>query len=418
MTDSLEGVTHALRTNEYHDRNDQFYWFIDKLKIRKPFIWDYSRMNFIFTLLSKRKLTWFVDQKRVEGWDDPRFPTIRGVLRRGLTVEALKEYIYMQGPSKNILLLEWDKLWAVNRKVIDPITPRFTAVTDADRVKVHIAEGPATPYSKEIPKHKKNPDLGNKMTVFASTVLLDAADAAEIEDNEELTLMDWGNIIVTAIHKDATGKVTSIDAKANFDGDFKKTKKKITWLADTEKTIPLTLLDFDFLITKKKMEEEDNFEDFLNPHTVFEVPAHGDANLASLKKGDRIQIERKGYYICDEDYKQGSPLKLILIPDGKAKTTGVEAEANKTVIPANTAAKGAKSAAPASTKGAKAAAAAPASATGSSSSSSSSSSNPQEFAKAVSGMYYLPPIKTLSSTETLGKSVSGMYHLPSLDSSK
>lgn len=87
-----------------------------------------SRVNFVYTLLSKRKLHWFVDNKLVSGWDDPRFPTVRGIRRRGLTVEALKQFMLAQGPSQSQMLLEWDGIWATNKKVIDPVVPRFWAI--------------------------------------------------------------------------------------------------------------------------------------------------------------------------------------------------------------------------------------------------------------------------------------------------
>jgi glutamyl-tRNA synthetase len=132
IVDSIEGVTHALRTNEYHDRNAQYYWFIEKLGLRRPAIWDYGRLNFVYTLLSKRKLNWLVNNNRVRGWDDPRFPTIRGILRRGLTVQALQEYILMQGASQSTLNLEWDKLWSLNKRIIDPTAPRYTVLDSKD----------------------------------------------------------------------------------------------------------------------------------------------------------------------------------------------------------------------------------------------------------------------------------------------
>lgn len=92
-----------------------------------------SRINFVYTLLSKRKLKAMVEEKHlVEGWDDPRFPTVRGMRRRGLTIEALTQYMLAQGPSQAVTSLEWDGIWSMNKKVIDPIAPRYTAVLKKD----------------------------------------------------------------------------------------------------------------------------------------------------------------------------------------------------------------------------------------------------------------------------------------------
>lgn len=316
IVDSIEGVTHALRTTEYRDRNAQYEWMLNALKLRKVHIWDFSRVNFVRTLLSKRKLQWFVDTGRVSGWNDPRFPTVRGVRRRGMTVEGLQAFIISQGPSKNILNLEWSSIWAANKKVIDPVVPRHSAVVAEDMVTITLAGGPEKPYKEERAKHKKNPDLGQKPVVFSSSVLIDQEDAVTLKDGEEFTLMDWGNAIVEKIHKDGD-KVTGIDAKLHLEGDFRKTEKKISWLADTDDKVKCDLVDFDHLITKEKIEEGENFEDYLTPQTEFHKDAYGDLNVANLKEGDIIQFERKGYYRLDKPATASSPAVFFTIPDGK-----------------------------------------------------------------------------------------------------
>ena len=179
VVDSLEGVTHALRTNEYHDRNPQYEWFLQALGLRHVDIWDYGRLNFVYTLLSKRKLQWFVDHGVVSDWSDPRFPTVRGIRRRGMTIDCIQQFILSQGPSQQIINMEWDNIWALNKRLIDPVVPRFVALPEAQLVKATIAGAPPA-HEKQVPKHKKNAELGMKTTVYDSQILLEQADAARL----------------------------------------------------------------------------------------------------------------------------------------------------------------------------------------------------------------------------------------------
>lgn len=320
IVDSLEGVTHALRTNEYRDRNPQYAWMIEALALRKVVVWDFSRVNFVYTLLSKRKLHWFVDEKLVKGWDDPRFPTVRGIRRRGMTVEALRQFMLAQGPSQAQLMLEWDSFWALNKKVIDPVAPRHWAIAKEGMVTATIND--AVEEEKDVPLHKKNPDVGTKKTVYSKNVILEKEDADSFEDKEEVTLMDWGNAILKSKSDGA------LEFDLHLAGDFKKTKKKITWLALPSPNHPLihaTLLDYDYLITKKKLDENDSVEDFVTPVTEFRTECWADANVSKLSKGDIMQFERKGYYIVDGIYDDTeSPvsgakrMEFVKIPDGRA----------------------------------------------------------------------------------------------------
>lgn len=100
IVDSCEGVTHALRTTEYHDRNPQYEYICKAVGLRVPYVEDFSRLALVNTCMSKRQLTWFIDNKKVESWSDPRFPTVRGILRHGMTLQGLKEFIIGMGSSK------------------------------------------------------------------------------------------------------------------------------------------------------------------------------------------------------------------------------------------------------------------------------------------------------------------------------
>lgn len=310
IVDSIEGVTHALRTTEYRDRNAQYEWMLNAMNLRKVHIYDFARVNFVKTLLSKRKLQWMVDENVVSNWDDPRFPTFKGVRRRGMTVKALRDFVISQGPSRNVINLEWNVIWALNKKVIDPIAPRHVCIQNP--VVVEIEDGPATPETKQIAKHKKNADLGLKDIVYSNKIIIEKDDIDALEATEEVTLMDWGNCFIT---KHADGKITG---KLNLDGDFKKTKFKLTWLADTSDKTDVEIVDFDHLITKDKIEEVDNWKDFINYDTEFHSFGVADLNVKNMKKGDILQFERKGYFILDKvPEKEGDKFVFFTIPDGK-----------------------------------------------------------------------------------------------------
>lgn len=250
---------------EYHDRDDQFYWFIDALKLRKPYIWEYSRLNMTNTVLSKRKLTWFVDEGLVDGWDDPRFPTVRGILRRGMTVKGLKEFIIAQGSSKSVVFMEWDKIWAFNKKVIDPIAPRYTAL-DKNPIVVNVAG--AKKESIQVPAHPKNTDVGLKTVWLGPRILIDAADADLLKEGEYTTFINWGNLMINKINRSG-GRIVSIDATPNLDNkDFKKTLK-LTWLCDMEpeEFPPTVCVYFDHIISKGVLAKTEDFKDFIGQQT-------------------------------------------------------------------------------------------------------------------------------------------------------
>ncbi|KAH0810644.1 hypothetical protein GEV33_012149 [Tenebrio molitor] len=325
IVDAIEGVTHTLRTMEYHDRDPQFYWFIDALGLRKPHIWEYSRLSMTNTVLSKRKLTWFVNEGLVDGWDDARMPTVRGVLRRGMTVQGLKEFIIAQGSSRSVVFMEWDKIWAFNKKVIDPIAPRFTALDFDSPVTVNVKG--VKEECLTVPKHPKNNDVGTKSVWIGPKILIDRVDADSLKEGENATFINWGNLLVKKINRE-NNVITSIDAEPNLENkDYKKTLK-LTWLAVTEKAkfAPTWCVYFDHIISKPLLGKDEDFKQFIGHETRKEIQMIGDPELRNLKKGDIIQLQRRGFFKVDAAYETMSlytckeqPIILFYIPDGHTK---------------------------------------------------------------------------------------------------
>lgn len=321
VVDSLSGVTHALRSSEYSDRVKQYQWFCTAAAVRTPVVWDFARLNFVYVLMSKRKLQALVDTGIADGWDDPRFPTVRGLMRRGLTVPALRAFILSQGASRSATLMEWDKIWTVNKRVLDPVAPRHVAIgADPAAPAVLLTVAGAVEETRAVPRHKKNPALGDKPVLYGPRVWVEAADAAAMKVGDRVTLMDWGNVHVDAVPgRDGEGELA-----ATFlpdDQDFKGTVK-VTWLAAVDDLVPLRLVSYGHLLTKPKLDDGDVVDDYLNRDSRTEAAARGDINLRGVQKGEVVQLERRGFFICDRVHLRddaAAPMTLIEIPDGKAK---------------------------------------------------------------------------------------------------
>lgn len=151
--------------------------------------------------------------------------------------------------------MEWDKLWTINKKIIDPICPRHTAVVEEKRILLVLTNGPEEAFVRIIPRHKKYEGAGTKATTFTKNVWIDYTDASSVSANEEITLMDWGNAIIKEIKKDEAGNVIGLTGVLHLDGSVKTTKLKLTWLPDMNELVKLQLVDFDYLISKKKVNQ-------------------------------------------------------------------------------------------------------------------------------------------------------------------
>lgn len=320
IVDSVEGITHALRTTEFLDRNNQYWWFCDKLGLRKPELYDFSRLRLQYSIMSKRHLQWFVEEGLVEGWFDPRFPTVQGLMRRGLRPDALRKFILDQGPSRRNNYQEWSKIWAVNKQFIEPIAKRFHAVHADDAVTVQIVNF-APKYSfyalRDVPLHAKNADLGTKQVLYRPEVLIDSSDFKQMEEHglkvgDKLTLMTWGNMQIEAI--DYAAQTLALRHMPD-DTDYSGTLK-ITWVGKSRTVKRVRTCYFGHLITKDILGPDDDFKDFVNKNSLKTFDAYVQGNILQyIKPKETLQLERWGFYYFDR-LENGIPI-LHYVPEGR-----------------------------------------------------------------------------------------------------
>ncbi|CAK9028868.1 Bifunctional glutamate/proline--tRNA ligase (Bifunctional aminoacyl-tRNA synthetase) [Includes: Glutamate--tRNA ligase (Glutamyl-tRNA synthetase) (GluRS) [Durusdinium trenchii] len=336
IVDSIEGVTHALRDIQYRDRVPLYAWFFPKLGLREVKIADFSRLNFLYTLMSKRKLKWLIENGMCPDWDDPRFPTVKGIMRRGMQRDALYDFMVAQGSSKNATDMEWDKFWATNKKSIDPIAPRYAAIRKDKAVILSIKEADGVTDLAEgvktVPLHPKDTDgskFGFRSVFVGPKVLVEGEDleaCAEVKQElvkvgETVILFSLGCVTITKVDVGPDGHVTAAEGKLAPDFDIKLPKRKLHWVAESPHNVMIVAHEFDHLITKPKLEENDDFKDFIRENSHGTLTMVGEPGLRKVAANDFLQLLRRGFYRVDQPLASSSDghIHLFLIPDGKTK---------------------------------------------------------------------------------------------------
>ncbi len=280
IADSVDGITHALRSKEYELRDELYYAILDRLRLRSPRIYDFSRLEIKGTVLSKRLLKPLIERKKVMGWGDPRLPTLFGLRRRGILPQAIREFVLSFGLSKVESKPSWEALLVENKKLLDPIAERYFFVKNP--VKLVVAN-PTNEVAK-IPKHPSS-NLGFKEVATGSDFWITKADAEALKEGETFRLMDLYNVKVTGKNGVVRGE---------FAGKTIAAGKKIQWVPAIEKWFVSceVLVPGDLLVGKK-----------FNPKSLRTDKGYCEKACTRLEEGTIVHFPRYGFARLDDAKK-------------------------------------------------------------------------------------------------------------------
>ncbi len=326
QSDSLEGITYSLCSLEFKNNRELYDWFLDQLGIHHPRQIEFGRLNVTYTLTSKRKLRRLVEEGWVNGWDDPRMPTIRGMRRRGYTPAALRKFMDMTGIAKANSLVEFAMLEFAAREDLNQRAPRAMAVLRP--LPVTITNYPDDQVEwfdlPNYPQDKSNPET--RQVPFTKHIYVEQTDFMEeaprkffrLAPGREVRLLGAYYITCNEVIKDDAGNVVKLlctydpESRGGQSPDGRKVKGTIHWVSAAH-AIPAELRQYDVLFNKPNPEEVDEAgQDFLsnlNPRSLEILPdAMLEPALADAAVGDRFQFMRQGYYIKDPDSTPERPV--------------------------------------------------------------------------------------------------------------
>lgn len=321
ISDAIERITHSICTLEFQDNRRLYDWVLENISIERPLPhqYEFSRLNLEGTLTSKRKLLKLVNDGIVDGWNDPRMPTISGLRRRGYTPASLREFCRRIGVTKQDNVVEYSALEACIREDLNENAPRAMAVIDPIRVVIENFEGEEV---LTAPNHPNRPELGERQLPFTKELYIDRADFREEANKQykrlvlgkEVRLRNAYVIKAERVEKDANGEITTIfctydpETLGKNPADGRKVKGVIHWVSATHNH-PAEFRLYDRLFTVPNPGAEDDIESVLNPHSL--VVKHGfvEQSLAAAEAEKGYQFEREGYFCADS--KDSRPEHLV-----------------------------------------------------------------------------------------------------------
>ena len=321
ISDAIERITHSLCTLEFQDNRRLYDWVLENISIERPLPhqYEFSRLNLEGTLTSKRKLLKLVNDGIVDGWNDPRMPTISGLRRRGYTPASLREFCRRIGVTKQDNVVEYSALEACIREDLNENAPRAMAVIDPVRVVIENFEGEET---LTAPNHPNRPELGERQLPFTKELYIDRADFREEANKQykrlvlgkEVRLRNAYVIKAERVEKDANGEITTIfctydpDTLGRNPADGRKVKGVIHWVSAVHNH-PAEFRLYERLFTVPNPGAAEEIESVLNPTSL--VVKHGfvEQSLANAEPEKGYQFEREGYFCADN--KDSRPEHLV-----------------------------------------------------------------------------------------------------------
>ncbi|MBP5449890.1 MAG: glutamine--tRNA ligase/YqeY domain fusion protein [Spirochaetales bacterium] len=330
--DSYEGITHSICTLEFEDHRPLYEWFLKTLGLYMPRQIEFARLNLTYTVMSKRKLLKLVKENYVNGWDDPRMPTICGLRRRGFTPEAIKDFCARIGVSKVYSTVDYALLEHCLREDLNKRAKRVMVVLDPLKVIIdNYPENEVEWFDAE--NNPEDPAAGTRKIPFSRELYIERDDFMidppkkyfRLSPGKEIRLKHAYYVKCVDYKTDSDGNVTEVHCtydpatKGGWSDDGRMVKGTSHWVS-AAKCIDTEVRLYENLFAKENPDEVEEGHDFtenLNPNSLRIITAKSEPSLAEVKPGEHFQFLRQGYFVSDDDYTAEKPVfnKAVALKD-------------------------------------------------------------------------------------------------------